>query len=197
MLFLHFLPDDRCKRLLEVSPLFQLLKEVELQLRGWASKAGLLEQGLSGKLGYFNPGILEMFGTMYKQMNPTGIQHNVCFVFRWQRSEIHWCPRCSMGMWGRADPFEPVSPQPQRVPGLPTWIVSDGYTAQPETGWYLFHSNRKHPIMFFTVKVMNGILTKNKLLITFVFWRWFICNETHSHSLIIYGRIKIIILLKD
>ncbi|XP_035765652.1 uncharacterized protein si:dkey-103g5.4 [Neolamprologus brichardi] len=35
-------PEEEWTRLLELSPLFQLLKGVELQLKGWASKAGLL-----------------------------------------------------------------------------------------------------------------------------------------------------------
>ncbi|XP_017284465.2 uncharacterized protein si:dkey-103g5.4 [Kryptolebias marmoratus] len=40
------IPEEQWKRLLEFSPLFQLLREVELQLRALAGKAGLLGQGL-------------------------------------------------------------------------------------------------------------------------------------------------------
>ncbi|XP_039478312.1 uncharacterized protein si:dkey-103g5.4 [Oreochromis aureus] len=42
-------PDEEWTRLLELSPLFQLLKGVELQLKGWASKAGLLAGELANR----------------------------------------------------------------------------------------------------------------------------------------------------
>lgn len=45
--------DEEWTRLLELSPLFQQLKGVELQLRGWASKAGLLAGELASKLERF------------------------------------------------------------------------------------------------------------------------------------------------
>ncbi|KAF7198972.1 putative LOC107380336-like protein [Nothobranchius furzeri] len=41
--------EEQWKRLLELSPLFQLLKEVELQLKARAGRAGLLSQDLNGK----------------------------------------------------------------------------------------------------------------------------------------------------
>ena len=42
-------PEDEWNKLLEISPLFQLLKGVQLQLKGWACGAGLLRGDLTGR----------------------------------------------------------------------------------------------------------------------------------------------------
>ncbi|MEQ2298857.1 hypothetical protein AMECASPLE_009622 [Ameca splendens] len=43
------IPKEQWKRLVELSPLFQLLKDLELQLKTWAGKAGFLGQELNNR----------------------------------------------------------------------------------------------------------------------------------------------------
>lgn len=152
MQFINYLPVEQWKRLLEFSPLFHLLKEVELQLRASAGKRGLLGQGLCSELKYFHLWTLDMFRRMCKPMNLA--RGNVkalwllCFVFRWQGPRFHWCSWCSVGMWRRADPFDPLSPQPQRVPSLPTWVIPARDSAQTEAGWYSISFRQKASFTF-------------------------------------------------
>lgn len=61
-MLLHF-PEEDWTKLLELSPLFQMLKVLELQLKNWASGAGLLRREVAGQwdvLGviYFHSGYL-------------------------------------------------------------------------------------------------------------------------------------------
>lgn len=52
--FIHpycfYSPEEEWRKLLELSPLFQLLKGVQLQLKGWACGAGLVQGELAGRL---------------------------------------------------------------------------------------------------------------------------------------------------
>ncbi|MED6293516.1 hypothetical protein CHARACLAT_011410 [Characodon lateralis] len=43
------IPEEQWKRLVELSPLFQLLKDLQLQLKTWAGKAGFLGQELNNR----------------------------------------------------------------------------------------------------------------------------------------------------
>lgn len=58
------------------------------------------------------------------------------FLSRQRQEEFYRHPRRSMGMRGRVNPFEPLNPQPQRVPGIPAWTIPDGHIAQSKIGWY-------------------------------------------------------------
>lgn len=46
---LLYFPEEDWTKLLELSPLFQMLKVVELQLKSWACGAGVLRREVAGQ----------------------------------------------------------------------------------------------------------------------------------------------------